>query len=111
MISAICEHNYAVGSCPFCLLQQVCDQQVEIARWKKAIEGLTPGGSELVNDPERCAAYLHEHTQYPKQILELRAKVVDLQEALKSIIARCKEGNKQVNWLPIITQIASDALK
>ena len=27
-----------------------------LTRYKRALEGLTPGGSEFVDDPERCAA-------------------------------------------------------
>ena len=35
-------------------------------RYKKALEGLTPGGSEFVNDPENCAQFArncrtHQH--------------------------------------------------
>jgi hypothetical protein len=29
-----------------------------IEDWKRAIEGLTPGGSEFVDDPQRCAEYI-----------------------------------------------------
>jgi hypothetical protein len=29
-----------------------------ITRYKKALEGLTPGGSEFVDDPERCATLI-----------------------------------------------------
>lgn len=28
-----------------------------LTRYKRALEGLTPGGSEFVDDPERCAAH------------------------------------------------------
>ena len=27
-----------------------------LTRYKRALEGLTPGGSEFVDDPERCAS-------------------------------------------------------
>jgi hypothetical protein len=29
-----------------------------LVRYKQALEGLTPGGSEFCEDPERCAAYI-----------------------------------------------------
>jgi len=32
-------------------------------RYKKALEGLTPGGSEFVNDPERCAEFVRERSR------------------------------------------------
>jgi hypothetical protein len=33
-------------------------------RYKRALEGLTPGGSEFVNDPERCAEFVRDkHTR------------------------------------------------
>jgi hypothetical protein len=31
-----------------------------LRRYKAALEGLTPGGSEFVNDPENCARYVRE---------------------------------------------------
>ena len=43
-------------------------------RWKKAIEGLTPGGSEFVNDPEACAAHIRARTRFPKMIIGLRSE-------------------------------------
>lgn len=32
----------------------------QIQLWKTALEGLTPGGSEFVNDPAACAAFVRE---------------------------------------------------
>lgn len=43
-------------------------------QWKAAIEGLTPGGSEYVNDPEACAATIRERSRWPRQIIEAPAK-------------------------------------
>lgn len=56
-----------------------------VKRWKKAVEGLTPSGSEFVNDPERCAKYIREKTRYPKQIIDLRAKLKVAEEALEKL--------------------------
>ena len=59
-------------------------------RWKRAIEGLTPSGSEFVDDPENCAAYIRS-TYSPKETFlklraendKLRAINSDVLEALK----------------------------
>jgi len=32
-------------------------------RYKKALEGCTPGGSEFVNDPEYCAEFVRERSR------------------------------------------------
>lgn len=48
------------------------------ARWKTAIEGLTPQGSEYVNDPDACAAAIRQRCQYPKMIIELKRQVAEL---------------------------------
>jgi hypothetical protein len=57
------------------LLAVIEDQDAMLKRWKYAVEGLTPNGSEYVDDPEACATAIRERTRYPKQIIELRAKV------------------------------------
>lgn len=44
-------------------------------RWKNAIEGLTPGGSEYADDPERCAEHIRSRVQYPKIIIDLKQKI------------------------------------
>lgn len=46
-------------------------------RYKSALEGLTPGGSEFVNDPEKCARWVRESHNIMVQ-------------ALKNIIRRLK---------------------
>lgn len=51
----------------------------EKERWRRAIEGLTPSGSEFYNDPEYCAEYIRKRTQYPKMIIELREQVARLE--------------------------------
>lgn len=52
--------------------------QSMLARWKRAIEGLTPGGSEFADDPERCALFIRDRTNYPRQIVELRTELARL---------------------------------
>lgn len=49
-------------------------QSAEIARWKKALEGLTPQGSEFVNDPERCAAYVQDARTSERSLLKEKVK-------------------------------------
>lgn len=53
-----------------------------VARWKKAVEGLTPSGSEFVDDPEACAAYIRKRCQYPQMIIDLREQVDALNKRL-----------------------------
>jgi hypothetical protein len=54
----------------------------QVARWKKAIEGLTPSGSEFVDDPEFCATYIRKRTEYPRMIIEMRQQITALVTAL-----------------------------
>lgn len=56
-------------------------------RWKKAVEGLTPGGSEYVNDPERCAEAIRKRCEWPRQIREAQALAQRLAKALRTIEA------------------------
>lgn len=47
-------------------------------RYKRALEGLTPGGSEFVNDPEYCAQFVrnrqtHQHETIIRQQLQIKA--------------------------------------
>ena len=45
-------------------------------RYKKALESLTPGGSEYVDDPKRCAETIRERFNGPVKILKrLSAKL------------------------------------
>lgn len=53
--------------------------------WKRAVEGLTPSGSEFVDDPAACAAYIR-HTYSPLETFKrLRAQRDELAAALKRI--------------------------
>lgn len=42
---------------------------------------------------------------------ELIAEKKQLRDALEAIMVRCAEGCKKTNWLPIINNIAKEALK
>ena len=55
--------------------QETRDALAVVASWKRAVEGLTPGGSEFANDPERCAQFIKDRCNYPKQIIELRKQL------------------------------------
>jgi predicted nucleic acid-binding Zn-ribbon protein len=59
-------------------LQRIADLEHELARWKKAIEGLTPSGSEFVNDPEACAAHIRDRYNPLHTFKELRAEIARL---------------------------------
>lgn len=60
--------------------------EAEIKEWKKAIEGLTPSGSEFVNDPKACAEYIRRRTNYPKMIIDLRAENERLRDGISLIL-------------------------
>ena len=62
------------------LRTQLAEEKEMNLRWKKAVEGLTPTGSEFVNDPERCAAFIRDRTRWPKQIIEARKKLAEAEE-------------------------------
>lgn len=55
------------------------EQAVELLRrYKRALEGLTPGGSEFVNDPEYCAEWIRksrasQHDTIVRQQLKIKA--------------------------------------
>jgi len=66
-------------------LDGLTDLRAELARWKAAIEGLTPQGSEYVDDPERCAEAIRERCRYPKQVIGLRAENAALWELLSNM--------------------------
>jgi hypothetical protein len=38
----------------------IIDKETRLPQWKAALEGLTPSGSEFVDDPERCAAFVRD---------------------------------------------------
>lgn len=65
------------------LLTQLKEVQAMNKRWKAAVEGLTPNGSEYVDDPEACAAAIRRRTRYPKMVIELCAQQTKLVEALR----------------------------
>lgn len=61
-----------------------------LAPWKKAIEGLTPSGSEFVNDPAACAAYIRKRTNYPPIIIKLRERVAELEQQVAEVPAKAR---------------------
>lgn len=62
------------------------EQEKLLARWKKAVEGLTPGGSEFVDDPEYCAAYIRKRCNYPRMIIEMREREAKYRELLEAAV-------------------------
>lgn len=61
--------NHAIGGA-YLTIDQVIDLLV---RYKRELEGLTPGGSEFVNEPERCSEFVREK-QLTLMRLWLKAK-------------------------------------
>lgn len=57
-------------------------------RYKRALEGLTPGGSEFVDDPERCAACVNATREALMNAL-LR-KATRVRELEKQLEASCR---------------------
>ncbi len=53
------------------------EQAIELLwRYKRALEGLTPGGSEFVNDPETCADHIRKRQAWQHaNIMRLVKKV------------------------------------
>jgi regulator of replication initiation timing len=65
--------------------KRIADLEHELARWKKAIEGLTPSGSEFVNDPEACAAHIRDRYNPLHTFKELRAEIARLTAENKAL--------------------------
>lgn len=59
------------------------EHRAELLRWKKAVLYLTPGGSEYVDDPERCAEAIQHRVTVPQMVIALRTEL----EAAKKQIA------------------------
>ncbi|MDZ4346125.1 MAG: hypothetical protein U1E51_27245 [Candidatus Binatia bacterium] len=78
------EYTETPSTCPYCLVDGKA-LVAQVAAWKKAIEGLTPSGSEYVDDPERCATYIRDRFAGPKMVRDLREQVAELREALEDL--------------------------
>ena len=78
-------------------------------RWKAAVEGLTPHGSEFVNDPEACAAAIRARCDWPRQIIEAREEIARLRDALTAI-AEWKSTSVPVDVVAAMKAIAQTAL-
>ena len=70
-----------------CAQRHMREAQDMTARWKKAVEGVTPPGSEYVDDPERCADFIRFRSNYPPIIIALKT----LGGAAVSICAKCNQ--------------------
>ena len=58
---------------------------VRVKELDLALQSLTPGGSEFVNDPERCVAYCREiRNSQLRQIIKLSHRVKELEEQLQT---------------------------
>ncbi len=77
----------------------------------KALESLTPGGSEFVNDVERCVAIIRD-TQ--RSIIRFAKRNKKLREALQSIQALASEDFSNLNAnerLRVIAATAKEAVQ
>ena len=55
-----------------------------LMRYKHALEGLTPGGSEFVDDPERCAETVRStRDTLMRMVVRLTKQVHELEYQLK----------------------------
>ncbi len=83
--------NYSAADCNWreiAALDSLAEALKELERWKKAVEGLTPLGSEFIDDPERCAAWIKRDSY-----MELRRK-------LNGLIGQCAmKGSCYDVWL------------
>lgn len=70
------------------LLATLEEKDAMLKRWKSAIEGLTPNGSEYVDDPEACAAAIRRRTRWPQQIIALRTELQQKEAEIEQV----KEG-------------------
>jgi hypothetical protein len=87
--------------------KEVARAEALLMRYKRALEGLTPGGSEFVDDPERCAEHARKRQdslweQFKKQKLrtdETVARAVE-EERMANIKAICVYCNFSEMWEP-----------
>lgn len=85
------EYHFTVAAS---LRERLAASEAMQKRWKYAVEGLTPNGSEYVDDPEACAAAIRKRCQYPQMIIELRARLVEVEA--KAAIAKTEAFDKGV---------------
>jgi hypothetical protein len=58
------------------------EQAIELLwRYKRALEGLTPGGSEFVNDPEYCAQWIRERREYQHETIIRQQRAIKEHES------------------------------
>src|ERR1017187_3742365 len=89
--------KHAQESNPYPEVARIAASHVAVSKalknTQRLLEGLTPGGSEFFNDPERCAAFVRERLAGPfgtvKQKLEqAEARIEQLETALLRIKTR-----------------------
>jgi hypothetical protein len=67
-----------------------------LKRYKRELEGLTPGGSEFVNNPEGCAAFVRDKMEQQHRLIvkfKLRGDEIltDYQNTVKEISKTIEE--------------------
>jgi hypothetical protein len=63
----------------------IIDKETKLPQWKAALEGLTPSGSEFVDDPERCRKFVKDrldngHTMLMDSLRRCKALQVALED-------------------------------
>lgn len=89
------EHN-ALARAYVTLRAQVEEAEARRLKFDIALQSLTAMGSEFVNNPERCVAYVKErqlsqHELIKRSILEAKAAIRERDEAL-SRLAKLEQG-------------------
>jgi hypothetical protein len=51
------------------IIRALDEKDQHCLKWKRALEGLTPGGSEFVDDPEACARFVRERRASQRDLL------------------------------------------
>lgn len=83
----------------------------EIVTMNRLLEDLTPGGSEFVNDPQRCAEFIRDQQKsIAKVIKPLKFEIASLKEALEKLDASVKNIDNYYDLVEQV-QIATSALQ
>jgi hypothetical protein len=67
----------------------IIDKETKLPQWKAALEGLTPSGSEFVDDPERCQMFVKNRLDSGHMMLmDSLRRCKAIETALVPIMAR-----------------------
>lgn len=90
--------KYLCQPCPECAMK------LELfARYKKALEDLTPGGSEYVNNPERCATVIRDRFAGPIALLKRQRARLEMAEEMANLLVEIQDNLNQYH--PMIKKV------